>query len=238
MSVGILPPESIPDTSRIQTEDDTPVDGRFSEKQMRLLTEPLISSWLDPQGKKKVFAAMANVGLFYSPTEPPLVPDVMLSVGVGYPGDIHKKEFRSYFVWEYGKVPDVVIEIVSNREGGEDSRKLELYARIGINWYVLFDPEQHLSRGTLRFKLFGIPVRVLPWFWLMTLFTAGRQDTTLVLIWAAVVFASMPCGINAYLLAERYRTGVPATAGAVSLSTALSVFSISFWLWVLGVGLR
>ena len=54
----------------------------------------------------------------------------------------------------------------------------------------------------------------------------------------AVVFASMPCGINAYLLAERYRTGVPATAGAVSLSTGLSVFTISFWLWVLGVGLH
>ena len=54
----------------------------------------------------------------------------------------------------------------------------------------------------------------------------------------AVVFAAMPCGINAYLLAERYRAGVPATAGAVSLSTALSVLTISFWLWLLGVGLR
>jgi malonate transporter and related proteins len=54
----------------------------------------------------------------------------------------------------------------------------------------------------------------------------------------AVVFAAMPCGINAYLLAERYRAGVAATAGAVSLSTAISVLTISFWLWVLGVGLR
>jgi len=52
----------------------------------------------------------------------------------------------------------------------------------------------------------------------------------------AVVFASMPSGINSYLMAERYRAGVPATAGAVSLSTAVSVLSISFWLWVLGVG--
>ena len=52
----------------------------------------------------------------------------------------------------------------------------------------------------------------------------------------AVLFAAMPCGINAYLLAERYRTGVPAAAGAVSLSTTISFLSISFWLWMIGVG--
>jgi predicted permease len=52
----------------------------------------------------------------------------------------------------------------------------------------------------------------------------------------AVLFAAMPCGINAYLLAERYRTGVPAAAGAVSLSTTISILSISFWLWMIGVG--
>jgi predicted permease len=52
----------------------------------------------------------------------------------------------------------------------------------------------------------------------------------------AVLFAAMPCGINAYLLAERYRVGVPAAAGAVTLSTSLSVLTISFWLWMTGVG--
>jgi hypothetical protein len=29
---------------------------------------------------------------------------------------------------------------------------------------------------------------------------------------------------------------VPAAAGAVTLSTALSLFTISFWLWMIGVG--
>lgn len=52
----------------------------------------------------------------------------------------------------------------------------------------------------------------------------------------AVLFAAMPCGINAYLLAERYRAGVAAAAGAVSLSTTLSLLTISFWLWVIGIG--
>lgn len=54
----------------------------------------------------------------------------------------------------------------------------------------------------------------------------------------AVAFAAMPCGINAYLLAERYRAGVAAAAGSVSLTTTLSILSISFWLWVMGVGVN
>jgi predicted permease len=59
-----------------------------------------------------------------------------------------------------------------------------------------------------------------------------------VLAGVAVLFASMPCGINAYLLAERYRVGVAAAAGSVSLSTSLSILSISFWLWMIGVGVN
>lgn len=54
----------------------------------------------------------------------------------------------------------------------------------------------------------------------------------------AIMFAAMPSGINAYLLAERYRTGVAASAGAVSLSTVLSIVSLAFWMWMLGLGIR
>ena len=57
-------------------------------------------------------------------------------------------------------------------------------------------------------------------------------------VWAgvAVVFAAMPCGVNAYLLAGHYKAGVAAAASAVSLSTMLSLFTITVWLYVLGVG--
>ena len=59
-----------------------------------------------------------------------------------------------------------------------------------------------------------------------------------VLAGVAVLFAAMPCGINAYLLAQRYNAGVAAAAGAVSLSTTISIVSISFWLWLIGVGVN
>ena len=101
------------------------MDNVLPEKQMRLLTEPLYSCWTCPYGQQS-FVAMANVGLFFDVNRPPLVPDVLSSTNVERPANLHAKRYRSYFTWEYGKPPDVVIEIVSNREGGEDTIKLSL----------------------------------------------------------------------------------------------------------------
>ena len=83
------------------------------------------------------------------------------------PSIVHSKSHRSYFVWEYGKPPDVVIEVVSNREGGEDSTKLAAYARVAVCYYVIFDPERLLSAEVLRayrleareFHKLGEPIR-------------------------------------------------------------------------------
>jgi hypothetical protein len=145
------PGEFKPDVTWLITEDDTPVDGILSERQMRLLADPLTSSWVDSDGKKKQFVVMVNVGLFHSASEPPVLPDMLLSMGVSLPENVSIKQKSCYFFWEYdNKAPDVVFEIVSNREGGEDTRKLELYARIGVPWYVIFDPQHHLSADDLR----------------------------------------------------------------------------------------
>ena len=120
------------DLSHIQTEDGEPVDNIFSEKQMRLLTESLYASWRDEQGTSRVFAAFANVGLFYALHEQPVVPDVMVALDVVSNPDPSDKKTLSYFMWEFGKPPDIVVEIVSNREGGEDTSKMLRYAQIGV----------------------------------------------------------------------------------------------------------
>lgn len=140
-----LLPEFWPQIDNLVTEDDTPMDNIFSEKQQRLLTESLYTSWSDCS-----FIALANVGLFYAVKQPPLVPDVLVSLDVTLPEDLWEKSHRSYFMWEYGKVPEVVIEIVSNRVGQEADEKLTKYATIGIPYYVIFDPKQHLSNQILR----------------------------------------------------------------------------------------
>jgi hypothetical protein len=43
-------------------------------------------------------------------------------------------------LWEFGKPPDVVIEIVSNTEGGEADEKRQKYARMRVIYYVIYDP--------------------------------------------------------------------------------------------------
>ncbi len=55
--------------------------------------------------------------------------------------------------------------------------------------------------------------------------------------WAgvAVLFAACPCGINAYLFAERYKQGQADASAAIALSTALSLLTLVGWLTVLGV---
>jgi Uma2 family endonuclease len=141
-----LPPEDWPSIDHFQTEDGAPVDSVFSEKQMRLLTAPLYASWKTD----KPFVAFANVGIFYSVDFPPIVPDVMLSQNVQLPESVFPKLHRSYFVWKYGKPPEIVIEVVSNKEGGEDDRKVDIYGAVRVANYVIYDPEGHLSKRPVR----------------------------------------------------------------------------------------
>ncbi|MBD2666099.1 hypothetical protein B6N60_01779 [Richelia sinica FACHB-800] len=137
------------DLSHVVTEDDTPVDNFLSEKQQRLLTEVLYNGWVPPTDTQS-FIASANVGVFYNIGLPPLVPDVFLSLDVTMPQDWGEKKNRSYFTWQFGKAPDVVIEIVSNREGNELGSKLKDYARMGVPYYAVFDPLQMLGDKLLR----------------------------------------------------------------------------------------
>ncbi|WNZ27451.1 Uma2 family endonuclease [Leptolyngbya sp. NK1-12] len=141
------------DISHLVIEDDTPVDNFQSEEQQRLLVEPLYSSKVLPTP----FLAAANVGLFYKLKGDPIVPDVMLSLGVQRSEDYSQRRNRSYFVWEFGKVPDVCLEIVSNQEGdelvlsqkshqkGKTVSKKDIYAQIGVRYYVVFDPLQQIQ---------------------------------------------------------------------------------------------
>jgi malonate transporter and related proteins len=49
----------------------------------------------------------------------------------------------------------------------------------------------------------------------------------------AVLFAASPCGINAYLFAERYKEGVAIASSAIALSTMLALATTIMWLAVL-----
>ncbi len=136
------------DISHIETESDNALKNTFSDRQQHLLIDALYASWKAP--KAKTFVAMANVGLFHGLHLPPVVPDFMLSLGVVFPDNAWEKNHRAYFTWEYGKLPELAVEIVSNIRGKELDEKLDRYAFIGIPNYVVFDPAGHYGAETLR----------------------------------------------------------------------------------------
>jgi Uma2 family endonuclease len=134
-----------------------------------LLVEALYESWTPPPldadneadaettsepaaPARRPFWAASNVGIFRSVYLPGIAPDVFLSVDVAPPED---REIRSYFMWEHGKAPEVVLEIVSNRKGNETGSKLKEYAQMGVTYYVVYDPF-----SALHTELGGDVVRV------------------------------------------------------------------------------
>jgi hypothetical protein len=132
-------------------DDGEPVDNTFSEKQQALLTRTLYSSWTPPVEKrskaKRKFWAASNVGIFVSAHESGIAPDVFVSLDVQAPQDAIRK---AYFLWDCGKFPELVIEIVSNTKGGEISRKHNRYEQMGIRYYVVFDPFHYFKGEVLQ----------------------------------------------------------------------------------------
>ncbi len=83
----------------------------------------------------------ANLGLYYQPSEPPIGPDGFLSLGVNRFRPDGKLRL-SYVVWqENNVVPQWFLEIVSKQPGGEYGSKFLEYARIGVLYYTIYNPD-------------------------------------------------------------------------------------------------
>lgn len=132
-----------PQIDHLITEDDAPLD-LFVSKQHHLLIEPLYASWANANNGRK-FLACANVGVFSVARNPAIVPNVFVSFDVELPQDLHAKRNRAYFLWEFGKPPDIVIEIVFGK--GEDliRHNLKQYERMRIAYVAVFDPKQEMQ---------------------------------------------------------------------------------------------
>ncbi len=93
----------------------------------------------------------SNMFLYYAEGEPRKnrAPDIMVIFGV-------PKHTRNIFkTWEEGAVPSVIVELSSPQTVREDlGPKRELYARLGVSEYYLFDPlGEILNPPFLGFRL-------------------------------------------------------------------------------------
>lgn len=85
----------------------------------------------------------------------PIVPDGFLSVGVSR---LKNAKLRpSYIVWEENNiVPIFVLEVVSKTYGQEYDEKLTDYARLGVLYYAIYNPDYWLRDKHESFEVYRL----------------------------------------------------------------------------------
>ena len=131
------PLQYLPTAEELPDSDDTPVDNELQILIPILLRAILVLSRID---RMDWFLGI-NMGVYYDPNQPAIVPDSFLSLGVERFKQSGKLRL-SYVLWQENNiVPLWVLEIVSKTPGGEYDEKVAKYAQIGVLYYVIYNPD-------------------------------------------------------------------------------------------------
>jgi Uma2 family endonuclease len=126
----------LPSSEELPDSDDTPVDNELQDLIPSLLKAILALLWSD----RWDWFFGVDMGIYYDPNQPAIVPDGFLSLGVQRFID---EDLRlSYVLWEEKKAPILVLEVLSQKHRGEYNTKKELYAELEILYYVIYNPRR------------------------------------------------------------------------------------------------
>jgi len=131
--------QNLPTSDELPCSDDTPVDNEDQNFIPNFLLFLLESIW---KNRNDWFFGV-DMGIYHTTganVRIPVVPDGLLSLGV----ERRKqgKSRKSYVTWEENDVvPKLVLEIVSWTPGGEYDTKAEIYAKLGVLYYIIYNPE-------------------------------------------------------------------------------------------------
>ena len=128
------PRQCLPSAEDLPDSDDTPVDNQLQHLIPGLLEAILALIW----SERMDWFFGVDMGIYFIPDEPAIVPDGFLSIGV--PRIIDSDLRLSYVLWEEKKVPIMVLEVISQTRRGEYTQKKEDYAEMGILYYVIYNP--------------------------------------------------------------------------------------------------
>ncbi len=135
------PLQCLPSSAELPDSDDTPVDNELQNLIPNLLEAILALAWSD----RLDWFFGVDMGIYYAPSQPPLVPDGFLSTGVER--FVDEEGRLSYVLWEEnGVVPLLALEVVSKTYGGEYEQKKIDYAQLGILYYVIYVPSRRYRR--------------------------------------------------------------------------------------------
>ena len=111
------------------------------------------------ENNPQVYVA-SDLMFYYEPGNPRAVkaPDILVVKGVGK----HKR--RVYKLWEESVIPCTIFEITSKQTAQADlTVKYQLYERLGVKEYFLFDPlDEYLQPNLQGFTLIKGHYQVLP----------------------------------------------------------------------------
>lgn len=125
-------PRYLPSAEELPDSDETPVDNELQELIPGLLKAILLIIWAE---RMDWFFGI-DMGIYYDPDQPAIVPDAFLSLGVER---FYDEELRpSYVLWDENVIPTLVLEVVSQNYRKEYSKKLADYQELGILYYVIY----------------------------------------------------------------------------------------------------
>ena len=141
------PLDCLPSAEDLPDSDDTPVDNELQNLISGLLKAILAFVWAD----RIDWFFGVDMGIYYDPDQPAIVPDGFLSLGVER---IFDENLRlSYLLWEEQRVPTIVLEVVSHKRRGEYSTKKEFYAQLEVLYYVVYNPQRRRKASLEVYRL-------------------------------------------------------------------------------------
>ncbi|MDY6784158.1 MAG: Uma2 family endonuclease [Cyanobacteriota bacterium] len=159
--------QHLPTSAELPCSDDTPVDNEEQNFVPNFLLFLLEFIW----GTRQDWYFGVDMAIYHTTGENPripIIPDGFLSVNVERRKGGGSRS--SYVVWEEdGTVPILALEVVSHTPGGEYETKESIYAKLGVLYYVIYNPfysvrDKHqpfevykLVNGTYRWQI-GEPI--------------------------------------------------------------------------------
>jgi Uma2 family endonuclease len=152
----------LPTAEELPDSDETPMDDQLQNDMPYLLKSLLESIW---ERREDWFFGI-NMGVYYNPDEPAIVPDGFLAVGV--PRHIGEMGRLSYVLWVEKIPPILALEVIAANYHVEYEEKFEDYQALGILYYAIYNPlsgeeGRHKQRNRLEvYKLIDGKYKLLP----------------------------------------------------------------------------
>ena len=144
------PLQSLPTAEDLPYSDGKPVDNELQIYVASLLGEILAWYWRE---RTNWFWGI-NMGVYYEVQLSAIAPDGFLSLGV-------ERRTRasgrlSYVIWQERIVPILALEFVSKNYGQEYEDKKDIYARIGVLYYVVYNPDYYQRNKHQPFEVYRL----------------------------------------------------------------------------------